>query len=737
MKRNFTALFFTFLGYVALAQQSQLSANLQQYLAQSKTFAKTVVKSKKDGTVYISTLIKVSPQVDEQSLLKLGCLIGTKAGNIWTVRVPELQIKPFTHISGIAYIQLDESITAQLDVARKSSRVDSVTEGIQLPKAYTGKNVVVGIIDAGFDYSHPTFYDTTGKVLRIKRVWEQDATGTPPQGYSYGNELKDTASMLAKGTDVASFSHGAHVGGIAAGSGIGSLNNKKNRGIAFESELVFVGIRPAKTEWTGMGMASIIDGLNYIYSYAEQVGKPAVVNLSWGCSIGPNDGSSLFSQACNNLTGPGRLFVVSAGNNGDENLHLEKTFSAVDTVVQTFISLPDIDGEKRTWIDVWGQVGQSFCVELSLNNGATKLSSIPICLTNNTLDTFLVGALNDTCYLTITALVADYNQKPHVLIDVFSKTQSVVGLTIKASQGNVHAWLGYVKDYRGHYGAFITNGQAGAIAGNSAYTLGELSCTQTAITVAAYASKISFRNLQGSLQSYSGYAINNQIVPFSSHGPTVDGRIKPNIAAPGMTLASAVNSYDVSYAPGGGNYANSVTQYVSPKNGRTYYYGEASGTSMSAPMVSGIVALLLQVNPSLTPQLAQDIIRVTAIKDNATTQTPDSSRWGAGKVNAYAAIKRAILTLDIKEVEKPITAMSLYPNPTSRNCSVSIESSLPKAVWLEVMDVCGRVQYDMPLSLEEGFNEFDLNTESLSPGMYLVRISGGKGSVWLQRLVVQ
>jgi subtilisin family serine protease len=65
---------------------------------------------------------------------------------------------------------LDEAVSANLDASRKSSRVDSVHQGIQLPVAYSGKGVVVGIFDGGFDYTHPAFYDTLCQQLRIKRV---------------------------------------------------------------------------------------------------------------------------------------------------------------------------------------------------------------------------------------------------------------------------------------------------------------------------------------------------------------------------------------------------------------------------------------------------------------------------------------------------------------------------------------------------------------------------------------
>ncbi len=742
MKFFYTLLLVCLVTVQLQAQQNgkpKLSANLQQLLhgyTSGKENKQSIVYAKRNGIVYISTLIKVNKALSVSSLNKLGVLIGTKAGNIWTAQVPEDQIHHFSNLKGIDFIQLDEPIKANLDMARKSSRVDSVQDVIGLPMGYSGKGVVVGIIDAGFDYTHPTFYDTTGNGLRLKRVWEQHNDGTPPAGYSYGNELTDTSAMLVKGNEINSFSHGTHVGGIAAGSGYGSLNNKKMRGIAYESDLVFVGIRPEKSEWKSMGMSSILDGINYIFTYAQSVGKPAVVNLSWGNSIGPNDGSSLFSQACNNLTGPGRIFVLSAGNNGDENIHLQKQFTVTDTIVNTFVSFPDIDGEKLNWIDLWGESGKSFCVKLSLYNGNTATdSTVLICLDNATLDTFLIGSNNDTCFFTLTSAASDYNGKPHILLDITSRTTNMLCISIIGHDGTVNMWQGYVKNYSGHYGSFTNNGKAWAVNGDNHYTLGEMACTQSAITVAAYASKISFKNVQGSTVSYAGYASTNQIVPFSSHGPTVDGRIKPDIAAPGMTLASAVNSYDVSYALGGGNYAQSVLKYTFPKNGREYFYAEASGTSMSSPMVSGIVALMLQVNPALSPQRIKEIIFQTAIKDGYTTPSPDSSRWGAGKINAYAAIKRAILTVGMNEQIQKDQLVKLFPNPATGVFTISIDARSKGTVYVEITDLMGKVVNALPWDISVGANQISIDSHEMNQGVYFVTVIEN-GNQHLQKLII-
>ena len=110
--------------------------------------------------------------------------------------------------------------------------------------------------------------------------------------------------------------------------------------MAYESDMVLVGVRRDSIEqdWLEGSFTDFIDGINYIYTYAASVGKPCVVNVSWGSQSGPHDGSTLFNLACNNLTGPGKILVMSAGNEGEEKIHLSKTFTPTDTLLNTFLT---------------------------------------------------------------------------------------------------------------------------------------------------------------------------------------------------------------------------------------------------------------------------------------------------------------------------------------------------------------------------------------------------------------
>lgn len=714
----------------------KLSGYTQQFVYENKKNSELLTRTNADyvyrynaqGELCISALIKVQTGFNENTLLEKGVQIGTKAGNVWTVQVPVKNFTAFIQTSGIRYIDLDQPVGMLLDSARVATCTDSVHAGVGLPQPYTGKNVVVGIIDAGFDYTHPMFYDTAYATLRIKKVWEQKQNGIPPNGFGYGAEFADSLSIVSKAKDITDGSHGAHVAGIAAGSGVGGdTTNIACRGIAFNSDLVFTAIYPAQSMWLSTGMGDILDGMNYTYNYAASVQKPAVVNLSWGNPLGPRDGSSLFSEACDNLTGPGKIFVLSAGNNGNKAVHLRKQFSTTDTAVHTILTFPQFLDEKRNWLDIWGDTAKNFCVQFSLYSGFTKRdSSVVICLDNNTHEIALRGSNGDTCFIIVTALTADFNEKPHVLSQLYSRNNDRVCVSVFAQSGKVDMWQGLVKNTSGYYGTFTKLAYPFATAGDSAYQISDMASTRSAITVGAYTSKTSFKIWNGAAYNYGGTLGN--IAPFSSRGPSSDGRLKPDIAAPGMSLNSSVNSHDTSFLPNGPDKSVMTSSYTSPLNGRTYPYAGFQGTSMSSPVVSGVVALLLEVNPYLDPNMVRNILTETAIHDNYTempTATPNTT-WGVGKINAYAAIKKTLATVGIIHDEKAEIECLIYPNPANGWYQLRFYTPASMPFKTEVTNAIGQTIWAEKMNAQTGWNELPIDLITQPAGYYLVCVSSGE-----------
>lgn len=699
-----------------------VSPFLSLYLENPETFDRSqLVATSINGETHVSFLAKIKSEQATEELEGIGAKIGTKAGNIWTLLVPIDQIVYLTRLKYIEYLEMDRPIGMFMDKARMHANIDSANAGYQLPLPLSGKNVVVGIIDAGFEYMHPSFYDTSGVRSRVKLIWEQKKQGTPPSGFAYGNEIRDTSAMRDSIIDTP-FSHGTHVGGIAAGSGIGSDSNEL-RGIAFESDLVFVGIRPEKSEWTSTGMGSIIDGTKYIYDYAKSVGKPAVVNLSWGGSVGPNDGSSLFAQALASLTGPGKLFVTSAGNNGGDQLHLFKSFSPTDSLIHSFHDFGiTVDGTNRTWIDIWGEPNEAFCVQVALWRGSDSSNHTDwYCLDDKNHQLQLVDRFGDTCLINLSARKSDYNGRPHMLLDVYSKASDIFSIKISSQKGDVHVWSYIVHEYVGYSGRFKTFPRWGNMEGDDKYVMGAVSCANHAITVGAFSAKPVFTNYRDQSVSLESIGKEGEITSFSSKGPTTNHRVKPNIAAPGMLIASGIDKHDDNYSPQGSR-ASFLAKNIQ-FNGEEFWYAYSMGTSMSSPVVAGIVALMLEVKPELYPAQAQSIIDKTAILDSFTTQNPDSSIWGRGKINGYAAIKYAIEKASIENVDSDNQDVVIYPNPNSGRFIILTEG-MEKGTSISVFGLAGNKVFETKLDRAQMYTTIQLQNE-LKQGVYLVKINSG------------
>ncbi len=737
-------------AYSLTAQQlkhNKLSASTRQYLnyldkggdAINKEFVYKII----DGKAYLSGLVKVNADANAALIAKnTGAKIGTQAGNIWTVSVPTDRLKEFVGQSAISYIDLDVPIFPLMDSARKQTKADSAQWGYNLPHPMTGKNVICGIIDAGFDLNHPTMYDSVHGAYRVKRVWLQKSSGTPPSGFAYGREITDEATMHTVATDTVITSHGTHVTGIAAGSGYASsdTNNRRFRGMAYESDIVIVAIMPASTQWINTGVSDIVDGMNYIYTYAASVGKPAIVNLSWGSTLGPHDGSSLFSQACDALTGSGKIFACSAGNNGEDLVHLQKIFSATDTVVSTFVTFsPYLDSfHQNTYVDVWGDTGKTFCLNLKLYNAGTAIDSTSsVCLVaDSTYEFYLIGSNLDTCFVTIVTSPVEYNARPHAYVYIHSEVHDDICLTTTANSGVVNMWEGYVMPPTGYYGSFSNLGYSWATTGDSKMTISDISSTRSAIAVGAFVGKRAFKNILGTNLSYSS-AIAGKIAYFSSLGPTADNRVKPDITAPGFGIASAVSSHSPEYLPGGDSYSSVVSSAT--VDGNTYYYGMMAGTSMSCPAASGIIAMFLQMQPTLTPDSVKSLINSNAIQDIHTGVLPPAGNntWGHGKINAYKTLRSLNEAMAVTDINSEKWETLVYPNPSTGLFSVLCTLSNPEVLDVNVVDVTGREVYKKSVKAVAGSNEYQVALANIVSGLYYLSVSDGKGHIATRKIEVR
>jgi hypothetical protein len=181
---------------------------------------------------------------------------------------------------------------------------------------------------------------------------------------------------------------------------------------------------------------------------------------------------------------------------------------------------------------------------------------------------------------------------------------------------------------------------------------------------------------------------------FSSVGPTFDGRIKPDLMAMGSHNYVACNWFTNCYSDNG------------------------SGTSWSCPMVAGAAALLLEVDPSLTPMELRDLLRNTASQSS----NPDNL-YGWGVINTHAAVQSLLTSVDDKQVLEDFVLLKNYPNPFNPSTKIQFVVPVQSDVKITLHDVLGREMKEIFNSeVKAGTHEIELDGSGLSSGVYLVRM---------------
>jgi minor extracellular serine protease Vpr len=656
----------------------------------------------------LSCVAKINHLYDAEALKIQGISTGSRIDKIVTVRVPLNKLDIIKNYPGIDYLEIAARVSPELERAVKDIRVDSVHNGFNLPQAFTGKNVIIGITDWGFDYTHPMFYDTAMNETRILAAWDHYKTSGPaPEGFDYGTEYTTKASLLEAKSDTFNIyeysTHGTHVAGIAGGAGAGT----PLRGIAYEAEFLFNTFL--------VDLAAVLDAFNWMKQKADNAGKRLVINMSWGLyHFGTLDGTSLLSQAMAELAQQGVVFVTSGGNNGNVNLHIKKDFN--NDTLKTRIAFYSYSAHAKMWgqsISMWGQPGNSFSAGLVILNSQNQvIAETPFYNTtslNYYLDTILtIGT--DTIIYNLTADEAHpLNQSPHMRLRVHNKKTSYkVCLKSFATSGTVHYWnITELTNDVGNWGMPFEAITSGWTAGDNKYGIGEPACSESAISVAAHESEY---------LTTSGALMGGSIAGFSSFGPTYDERIKPDISAPGVSVASSISSFTNSNV----NATLSVNF-----NGRTYPFARFSGTSMSSPAVAGVVALLLEAKPDITPEEVKNILKETARSDSKTGALPPTgdTRWGWGKTDAYQAIIKVLGVSSVATISK--NQLTIFPNPASESIYFQ---GLENTVKISIYSADGK------LVRNEIIHDNKIDISSLPQGLYILEASS-KNQTYRTKLV--
>lgn len=677
-----------------------------------------------NGATTIGFLAKMQPGFDRGALEKAGIVIGAQAGQIVTLTVPVESLSILETSKEVLLYSISHRIAnPDCDLMRTDTRTDSVQRGLGVDDgmAFDGTGVYIGITDWGFDYTHPNFYAEDGSNYRIAMAWDHFRLAGPSPaalgygaGLNYGKVISGRESLMAHHGDTSNIygygTHGTHVAGISAGGG----HNGVNKGQAPGARLLLCSFGLGEKEW--------MEAVAWMRQVAADSARRLVVNSSWGMyTFSTLDGTSLLSEAINNWSAEGTVFCTSGGNNGRTSIpfHISGSFhpDAVDTVRTVVVRASQIYSISETGqaLVLWGDEDIDFSAGLRFRNG-TEVCEGPMFSTADG-DTVIYDTV--TCgYISVPYRIMiehsnPFDNRPHIQIDV-NKTSLETRLYFTADSGTVHAWnIANKENHAGNEGCtFKSNSYDGFMDGDAKYGVGEPACAAKCISVAAHSADK--WNSNGT-QYFTGV-----LTPFSSCGPLINGVNKPEISAPGNDVISSISHWT----------DDNYQSYMSTTHdGTMYIWSKMSGTSMSCPATTGVVALILQAAPRLSVDNLRNIIFSTARNDDKTgplvARDSMDTRWGWGKIDALKAVNAAIRHVSLREAEDLRLPLHVYPNPVSG--LVHVNTGCGEPVTLEVFNTTGCRLMSMKAETEA-----TIDMSAFPKGIYIIK-AGSR----TQKLIVQ
>lgn len=748
----------------------------------------------------IQVLIKGDPVALRPLIAAAGGHVATVVGRICTARLPLSAIGRLAAHPAVERIELEPPLRPVNDAVAQHVGADQVRAGAPpLDRAYTGRGVVVGIVDTGIDFRHLDFRDPVDSTRsRILSLWDQaDPTGPPPAGYTYGTEWTRAKIESALRGELFighsdSLGHGTHVSGTAAGNGAATGHYQ---GMAPQADLIVV--RP----WEDDGLAkipafeafgsvdffasSVVDAANYIYTLAASSNQPAVVNMSLGIDLGPHDGTSLLELALDGLLEtPGRALCVAAGNEGGAFQHWGGFDLEADSLWTYFYT--DLDKLLEVWLDKLVD-GENYTEGLPLDivlygtistNPPGAPASLAIGFDGITVSGFafrpldyegqtpwhsladladLGTSVRDTLYygsgeqagvidfaaqeleggkVGFVIFVRDTDQ--HMDWSTFTMTGSELYRFMARGSGEIHLWaeIGW-SGARPEMQLEITDDRYRSTDRNHSVSIP--GTARGVITVGAYS------NLPGGILPGEEGLPAGSLASFSSIGPTIDGRLKPEITAPGQQVFSTLSTdagrlLDIYDLLGGREL------FLSPEGQHVML----SGTSMATPVVAGAVALYLERYPTATNEQIREALFSQARSDVFTDEgdfgpLPNHS-WGHGKLDIFAALVGGTLTAVTDAGGSVPAAVLLYPNhPNPFNPRTVIPFDLPAGSKVELVlyNLAGqpiRTLVNSPRSAGSHtavWDGTDDSGRSVASGVYFYRLQTGQQVLTRKLLLVR
>lgn len=566
------------------------------------------------------------------------CRILASWDDIHIVSVPVARIPHLASLPEITRIEAGQSCQITNDTSAHITRVrtspNAVTRQEDVLTAYglTGKGVVVGVMDIGFDMTHPTFQGKD-RECRIGALWDQLDMTEGGVAMEVGRQYvgKEAVMAKARSVDADIQTHGTHTAGTAAGNGY----EGRRAGMATESELCLVcnltgnnkAVVPQEM-WSQYTTATDMLGFQYICDYAENVGKPCVINFSEGSHEDMYD-NLLYCQVLQKMTGPGRILCASAGNEGGKGTFLHKDDGGGS--VGAFLYSSSTAGLYTMSSREPPKVSLSFyprgAERVDWYYDTSQLSLYPDSVMADTLrvgdtECIVMMSVYPSCFdAEVFATELYISNRSEIL---FGSANMPVSLELPAGNPQV--------DMYGIGGYFRKDGLNPLLADYTCdHNILFPGTAESVICVGSTAYTQQVRTITGQI-SYSGQGGDGVLASFSSTGPTMNGTCKPDVVAPGVLVTSSHSSYWLTDPPQYWNIA------VSEYQGRKYPWTIDSGTSMSAPVVTGIIALWLQQCPTLSPDDVRDVLAHSCTHPQQGLLYPNNT-YGYGQIDALAGVR--------------------------------------------------------------------------------------------------
>ena len=596
----------------------------------------------------ITALVKTS---DVQLLKASGCKIYANWNDIYIASIPLDKVSDLCSYPSIHRIEAGKSCSITNDNSGTILRARDVWNNT--PLSATGKGVIIGVMDIGFDLTHPNWYSADMQEYRIKQVWDmldtseegEAVTGKTEAGNDtiyVGRQYIGTEAILNKRytADAMTEYHGTHTMGTATGSGCeGDGTISPYIGMAPEAEMCVVAnyttnnqdIVPEKDRYKYTTATDLL-GFKYIFDYAESVGKPCVINFSEGTYDDLHE-SKLYQEVLNKMLGPGRILCSAAGNDGAKNTYIHKLEGESKKGAFLTSSSEEASYVMRSkkpvkmQLSFYQKSGEGKVERLKWEYDLKKLSAYPDSIMK---DTLLVG--NERFAICLCTYPECYDKTLYATEfhisdidnDTFGKNTDI-SFTVLGADNDIEVFYGS--------GSFKSNNLDNSLCDfQQTHSILFPASTQNVITVGATAHVTTITSHTGALYG-DNLGTNGVKASFSGVGPALNGCIKPDVMAPGVNIVSSTNSYreDLHLED---KYGSRVFEY----EGRKHYWTMAKGTSMACPAVTGVIALWLQVCPTLTPEQIKDVFAHTCTHYDESLTYPNNL-YGWGEIDALAGIE--------------------------------------------------------------------------------------------------